>query len=76
MRISKSKAKELYMLNDTDLETLEVVTTANYMNHNNSVKLYDENELILKAIEKYGDINYINSIRHDKEIANEKKKKK
>lgn len=75
MRISKSKAKELYMLNDTDLETLDVVTTTNYMNHNNSVKLYDENELILKAIEKYGDINHINSIRLDKEIANEKKKK-
>lgn len=74
MRISKSKAKELYMLNDTDLETLDVVTTTNYMNHNNTIKLYDENELFLKAIDKYGDINHINIIRINKELESEKKR--
>ena len=32
MKISKSKAKDLYLLNDSDLNDLDVITKDNYLN--------------------------------------------
>ena len=73
MKISKSKAKELYLLNDNDLQDLDVTIKDNYMNCNKPIKLYDENDLIECAIEKYGNVNKMNKIKQIK--LNQKDKK-
>ena len=73
MKISKSKAKELYLLNDNDLQDLDVTIKDNYMNCNNPIKLYDESDLIECAIEKYGNVNQMNKIKQIK--LNQKDKK-
>ena len=76
MRISKSKAKDLYLLNDSDLDTLDVVTTDNYMNNNNQIKLYNKEELLEVALEKYGDLERFNKIKENRKILKEAKKEK
>jgi len=76
MRISKSKAKDLYLLNDSDLDTLDVIITENYMNNNNQIRLYNKDELLEVAIEKYGDIERFNKIKENRKLLREAKKKK
>lgn len=66
MKISKSKAKELYLLNDNDLEDLDVTIKDNYMNYSKPIKLYNQDDLLDCAIEKYGNVNKINQIRENK----------
>lgn len=73
MKISKSKAKELYLLNDNDLEDLDVTFKNNYMNSNNPIKLYDQDDLIECAIEKYGTVCQINEIKRKKNNDKDKK---
>jgi len=73
MKISKSKAKDLYLLNDNDLEDLEVTIKDNYMNYSKPIKLYDQNDLLECAIEKYGDLDKIKQIRHRKLIDKDRK---
>lgn len=73
MKISKSKAKELYLLNDTDLEELDVVIKDNYMNSNKPLKLYDQDVLLEYAVEKYGGISEINKIKQKKNNMKNKK---
>lgn len=73
MKISKSKAKELYLLNDNDLEDLDVTIKDNYMNYSKPIKLYDQDDLLECAIEKYGDVNKLKKIRENK--LNDKDKK-
>ena len=67
MKISKSKAKELYLLNDHDLDNLNVETRENYMNRNKPIKLYSHDDLKDLAIEKYGNIDNINRIKKQKD---------
>ena len=40
MRISKSQARELYLLSDNDLQTVPFITKPNYLNSHNNIKLY------------------------------------
>lgn len=73
MKISKSKAKELYLLNDNDLEDLDVTIKDNYMNYSKPIKLYNQDDLLECAIEKYGNVNKLKQIRENK--LNDKDKK-
>ena len=76
-KISKSQAKDLYFLNESDLENLNFTTKNNFYNSNNDIKLYNKEEIINIAINKYGNMTNIqNKIINKKKILNEKNKKK
>lgn len=76
-KISKSQAKDLYFLNETDLENLNFTTKNNFYNSNNDIKLYNKEEVINVAINKYGNMKNIeNKVIKKKIVIDEKKKKK
>ena len=63
----------LYLLNDSDLNNLEVVTKDNYLNRNNSIKLFNKDQIIQVALDKYGNMDHLNKL---KELKNDNKKSK
>ncbi|VVU95783.1 hypothetical protein CPAV1605_1539 [seawater metagenome] len=58
-RLSKSYAKEYYLLTDDDLGELSFVTKNNFLNSSNDIKLYKKEDIISKAVYKYGSIETI-----------------
>ena len=73
-RLSKSLAKEYYLLNDEDLDDLSFITKNNYLNNSNEIKLFKKDDIVRKAIAKYGNLENIIDIA--KKMKENRKNKK
>ena len=69
-RLSKSQAKDYYLLTEDDLTDLTYITKNNFLNSSNDIKLYKKEDVVYKALNKYGNfdtiINKIDNKRKEK----------
>lgn len=69
-RLSKSQAKDYYLLTEVDLIDLTYITKNNFLNSSNDIKLYKKEDVMYKALNKYGNfdtiINKIDNKRKEK----------
>ena len=73
-RITKTDAKKNYLLADSDLTSLYYTTKMNYLNSNNSIKLYKKLDVLEIAKKKHGTIELLEKKKEEKE-QNKKNKK-
>ena len=65
-KITKTNAKELFLLNNKELDEIPSIDIDNYHNFSRKVKLYNYIDLKNKSCEKFGDIDILIKLRNEK----------